>query len=258
MSQNPLKVEVQQAFNNATLVYQGQMLTTAASFSIVKLDQGFIPEIYGLHLKSIAALKDDEKAFLLEKPKSFFENHFSNAAGNTVLGIVCNDNLIGQSIILNPNAAHPDTGMTDMAPVGAPETITVLQGVSVLPEYRNNKLMHQMVHAWLNDAMTTGKHHALAEVEVHNIGSWSAFLNEGMQITSIGVDPDDGALLYNVHETLPEILKKRLTNSFNKAAENSTICPINDFKTQQDMLANGHVISGWKKDTKEFILTPKM
>ncbi len=258
MSQNTQKVTAQQAFSTAAILHYGQMLTTAEPFMIQALDQSHLPEIYNLHLESIATLKDEEKAFLLQKPKSFFESHFSKAKGNTVLGIVCNDNLIGQSIILNPNAAHPDIGMTDMTPIGAPETITVLQGVSVLPQYRNNKLMHQMVHAWLNHGLSEGKEHALAEVEVHNIGSWSAFLNEGLQITSIGVDPDDGALLYNMHETLPEILKKRLSNSFNKAAENSTTCPIDDFKTQQDLLANGHVISGWKKDTKEFILTPKM
>lgn len=256
MSQT-IETTTQQAFTNAATLHNGHMITTAQPFTIKALGKDYVPQIYTLHLESIAALTGDEKSFLLEKPKSFFEGHFSKAKDNIVLGIVCNDNLIGQSIILNPSTTHPGTGMTAMAPVGAPDTISVLQGVSVLPEFRNNKLMHQMVHAWLNHALLQNKQHALAEVEVHNIGSWSAFLNEGMQITSIGVDPDDGALLYNMHETLPEIMKKRLSLSFNHAAENSTLCAIDDYKTQIDMLKNGHVISGWKKETKQFILTPQ-
>lgn len=258
MTQNTDTTITALKFAGAPFLYQNTLLTTPDTFAIARLEPKHLPEIISLHQQAIAALKDDEKAFMLLKKDSFFKNHFNRAKGNSVLGIICKDVLIGEAIVLHPSDSHPDTGMTDMAPVGKPDSITVLQAVTVLPDYRKNGLMHQMVHAWLNDALMQKKHHALAEVEVHNVSSWSAFLNEGLQIASIGVDPDDGALLYNLHETLPEIMKKRLSQAFNQAAENSTTCPVNDFETQQAMLKDGYVISGWKKEAKEFILTPKM
>ncbi len=245
-------------FNDAPLLYQSRLITTPDHFTIAQLDKRHLPEIIALHREAIASLKDSEKAFMLLKKPSFFRSHFDRANGNTVLGIVSGNKLIGEAIVLHPSNDHPSTGMVDMPPVGEPGSVTVIQGVTVLPAYRKNGLMHQMVHAWLNHALISGKKHALAEVEVHNISSWSAFLNEGLQITSIGRDPDDGALLYNLHETIPEIMKKRLSESFNHAAANSTTCAIDDIKTQQDMLKNGYVISGWKKESKEFILTPKI
>ena len=244
------------AFKNAQILYKNTLLTSADDFSIALLGQEYLPQIIALHQQAIAALKDEEKAFMLPKGPDFFKDHFNRAGGNAVLGIISKDRLIGEAIILNPSDLHPQTGMTDMKPVGAPATVTVLQGVTVLPEYRRNGLMHQMVHSWLNHAIQENKRHALAEVEVHNISSWSAFLNEGLQITGIGRDPDDGALLYNLHETLPGIMTKRLSHQFNHAASNSTTCAIGDFKTQQKMLEDGYAISGWKKERKEFILTP--
>jgi hypothetical protein len=144
--------------------------------------------------------------------------------------------------------------MTDMKPVASPDQITVLQGVSVMSAFRQNKLMHYMVDAWLKNAFHQGKAHALAEVEVHNIASWSVFLSQGLKITGIGKDPDDGALLYNLHGGIPDIVGGK--SSFNHASAPMATCPMDDFKKQQDMLDNGYVISGWQKASREFILTP--
>lgn len=243
-------------FQNMPAIYQNTLLTSADQFTITQLRPEHLPQIVALHQHAVAALKDDEKAFMLLKDESFFRDHFNRAAGNTILGIICNDRLIGEAIVLHPTDAHPQSGMTDMDNVGHPNTLTVLQGVTVLPEYRRNGLMHQMVHTWLSHAYDQNKHHALAEVEVHNIASWSAFLKEGLQITSIGQDPDDGALLYNLHETLPNIMMKRLRHEFNHVAADSTACSIHDLNTQREKLADGYVISGWRKNTQEFILTP--
>ena len=256
MTQNTNTVTAPQ-FASAQTLYQGSLLTAPDDYAIARLQPEHLPAIIDLHKQAIAALKNDEKAFMLLKEDSFFRNHFNRAAGNAVLGIICKDQLIGEAIILHPTETAPDTGMTDMPAVGKADSVTVLQAVTVLPDYRKNGLMHQMVHVWLNHAWNEKKHHALAEVEVHNISSWSAFLNEGLQITGIGVDPDDGALLYNMHETLPEIMKKRLTQTFNQEAANTITCPIDDFHQQQDRLDHGFIISGWKSASREFILSPR-
>ena len=123
------------------------MITTGESLLIVSLDQIHLPQIINLHDQTIAQLQPHEKAFMLHKPPSFFRDHFNKASGNTVIGVLKGEQLIAESIILCPSPTHPDSGMTDMKPVASPDQITVLQGVSVMSTFRQNKLMHHMVDA---------------------------------------------------------------------------------------------------------------
>ncbi|WP_435641638.1 GNAT family N-acetyltransferase [Micavibrio aeruginosavorus] len=243
------------AFNDCPVLYKGT-LRDHSVYSVVKLDKSHLSDIIGLHNKAIQMLTEAEKAFMLPKPASFFVDHFNRNHGNTVVGVVHKGKLIGEAIVLNPSIDHPKTGMVDMPPVGAADDITLLQGVTVLPTYRNNGLMHSMVKAWLNHGIQANKGHALAEVDVNNIASWATFLDQGMEIPSIGVDPSDGTVVYNLHETLPNIQKKRLTQAFNEVADGCKTCPMHDIETQKSMLDQGYVISGWKKATKEMILRP--
>ena len=230
---------------------------TGEEFILVKLDQQHLPQIIALHDQTIASLDEKEKAFMVQKPPSFFRDHFNKASGNMVIGILNNNQLIAESIILCPSQDHPETGMVDMAPVAPPEHITILQGVAVLPEYRKNRLMHQMVNAWLNNSIGQGRPHALAEVEVSNIASWKTFLDLGLEITGIGEDPDDGALVYNMHGVIPEIQRRTVAQDFNNMAEDSILCCVDDIKKQRSLLESGYVINGYQKATREMILNPR-
>lgn len=251
----PAFKKVKTPFNDCAVLHEGTMRDGSA-YNVIQLDRTHLSDIIALHNKAIQMLSAEEKAFMLPKPASFFVDHFNRNHGNTVLGVLHNGKLVGESIVLNPSIEHPKTGMVDMAPVGAPDSITLIQGVTVLPSYRNNGLMHGMVKAWLNYGVKADKGHALAEVDVNNIASWATFLDHGMEIPSIGVDPSDGTVVYNVHETIPNIEKKRLTQAFNAVAPGCKTCPIHDIETQKFMLDQGYVISGWKKSDKEMILRP--
>lgn len=207
--------------------------------TLVSLSPEHIDQILSLQDEVFGALSEDERAFLVKKNRAFFEAHFSH--GNIVLGIVHDGHLVAQSVIVNPTTQHPKTGMVDMALTAKPEQITVLQGISVHPDYRGNRLMTVMVDAWLAEARRQNRTEALAEVAVGNHYSWSVFMKEGLRIDSLGIDPADGTQVYNVTANVTSLSKQRLKRTFNrKAARHGVTCPKDDLKRQRELLAEGY------------------
>jgi RimJ/RimL family protein N-acetyltransferase len=212
---------------------------TGEQYALVSLSAGNIDAILALQDVIFSSLSAMEQSFLLRKSRKFFKKHF--AAGNIVLGIVHNGQLVAQSVIVHPTAQNPKTGMVDMALDAKPEEVTIIQGVVVHPAYQGNRLMTAMVDAWLEIAEKQGRTHAIAEVAVGNYYSWSIFLKEGLHIHSLGVDPADGTQLYNIHARVAPLLKRRLTPDFNKAsAKDSVKCLQADFEAQKKLLSSGH------------------
>ncbi len=233
---------------------EGTLKKTGKPFELVCLTKADIPEIMELQGKVIGDLTEAEKVFVNEKPKSFFEDHYER--GNVVLGIRSEGELIAQAIVLNPSERHPKTGMVDMEPVGTPDSVSVLQGVLVDPEFRGNRLMQEMVAFWLDFADEIGREHVLAEIEVHNHFSWAVFVEEGLAITSIGTDPDDGAKVYNAHETVKGAKAKKLAGDFNGAAKKDSVaCHKDNIADQDALMKAGYVCIGY--DRKEEIMLMK-
>jgi hypothetical protein len=210
----------------------GQLKKTGEEYTLVSLSDKNIDQILALEDVAFAGLAAGEEAYLLRKDRNFFENHF--AAGGDVLGVVHNGHLIAQSIIVNPTAAHPKTGMAlqTAAPL---ESLTVLQGVIVDPAYQGNNLMGVMVEAWLAAAQKNGRTEALAEVLPGNAYSWSVFLQKGLHLESIGVDPADNAEVYNMHGHIPS-----LGRVFKKSAKKTVCCPQHDIAAQKQLFTAGY------------------
>lgn len=224
---------------------------TGEEYALVLLLQAHIPQILSLQENIFSHLSPEEQSFLLKKDRGFFETHFKN--GNAVIGIVHDGQLIGQSIILHPTPALPKSGMVDMALDAPADALTVLQGVIVHPDYRGNRLMTAMVDVWLSLAKEQGRTHALAETAIGNIYSWAVFLKEGLQIHSMGVDPDDGTQVYNLHARVTPLLRKRLKPAFNKASAKESIkCPRMDIEKQKNILDTGY--KGVKYDAASELL----
>ncbi|MDE2336820.1 MAG: GNAT family N-acetyltransferase [Alphaproteobacteria bacterium] len=219
------------------ILHTGRLKKNGATCHLAALDAGHIGQILALEDAAFKVLGADERHYLLRKDAAFFARHF--AAGGTVLGIVAvsadgSAQLVAQSIVINPTAARPETGMTDMAVAVAPEKLTVLEGVIVDPAWRGNGLMDAMVMHWLAQAGKNGRTHALAEVAVENAYSWSVFLKEGLHIESLGVDPADQSVLYNMHGHIPD-----LKAAFNESAKKKSAVPAADLARQKELLAQG-------------------
>jgi hypothetical protein len=215
----------------------GQLRKTGGNYALVRLSPEHIDAILKLEDAAFAALTKEEASFLLKKDRAFFEAHF--AQGNSVLGIVHNGALIAQSVILNPSARYPKTGMADMPELAGvkAEAITIQQGVIVAPAYRGNQLMDVMVGAWVAEAQKAGKTEAISEVATGNSFSWDVYLKNGFHVESIGTDSADGTRLYNMHGHLPDLAK-----AFNAAAarKKTISCPQGDLAQQQKLLAQGY------------------
>lgn len=240
-------------FNTDTYILKtGTLPKNGEAFTLVIQPAANIDAILHLQDMVMNSLTPEQKSFVLPKDRAFFEKHFKE--GSIVLGIFHDDQLIAQSIIVNPTAANPKTGMTDMPDMPSPEKLTVIQGVLVHPAYRGNKLMGEMVDAWLAIAKSDGRDHAIAEVSTDNHFSWQVFMKEGLKIHSIGIDPDDGTFLYNMHADVTQLIETRLSKEFNAKAEKIIVnCDKADLDKQSDLIKKG--FKGEKLLQNEIIFT---
>lgn len=224
-------------------------------FNLVYLNQSHAPQAAAFHNHIVSLLTQHEKSYVIEKDEAYFVSHFAKGAGNAVIAILDGNLIIGQSIIVQPTAQYPDTGMVDMTPVARPEKVSVLQGVLVSPAYRGKGLMQAMVAAWLKHAHSHGRTHALSEIEVRNVASWSAFLKEGLTLTSIGVDHRDLSFVYNAHAQISSLPPKTLTLAFNDAtAGDQVICRKDNLEQQQTLFRQGYSCIAYYKPAECFIL----
>ena len=90
----------------------GALKKTGDAYHLVALGEDHIDQILALEDIAFRSLGADEQHYLLRKDRAYFEKHF--AAGGTMLGIAHEGRLIAQSIVINPTAARPATGMSDM------------------------------------------------------------------------------------------------------------------------------------------------
>ncbi len=202
--------------NPAQFLTKGTLAKTGQPYEMVLQGAGDIDAILDLQKIAMDDLSDEEKSYLVPKDRAFFEKHF--ASGNLMLGIISEGKLVAQCVIVNPTKQSPKTGMTDMPGRLAPHRVTVIQGVIVHPDYRGNRLMSEMVDVWLEIARMQGRRHAISEVTVDNHFSWAVFMKEGLQLHSIGYDPDDAVHLYNMHAEVSQLIEQRLNIAFNQVA----------------------------------------
>lgn len=238
--------------NNNEILNIGTLCKSGQNYCVKLLDADCLDEIMGLQQKIIDSLPDDQKSFILPKSRTFFENHFKRGA-NTMIGIYCEGELIAQSIVLNPSAAHPETGMVDMALVDKPETLSIIEGVLVDPAFRGNRLMEEMVGHWIDYAEQIGRKHVIAEIAIDNPYSWGVFLDKGLTLHSTGTDPDDGTELYNAHESIANIRSKQLSGVFNHYAEKKT-CDAHDLDTQKELLKQGFKGVAYDRKSKKLTM----
>ena len=224
---------------NNTVLKTSPMKKAAGNYALVLLQPKDIGAMLELQAEIFAALPPEQESYLHHKDEKFLSKHF--ASGNIALGIVHNGKLVAQSIVVNPTAANPDTGMTDPDLKIIPQKSTIIQGVVVHPNYRGNNLMTVMVDEWLAIAKSQKRTHAYSEVTVENHHSWSVFLKEGLHITGIAHDPVDNSTVYDMHASVTHLIKQRAKADFNKAATISAPCHASQLLAQKALLRKGYV-----------------
>lgn len=238
---------------NKTLGF-GQLEKSGDVYEVHLLGKHDIPDILNLQQKIFNDLPEEQKSFILPKTEEFFEKHFSRGH-NQMLGIYVDGKLIAQSIILNPTEEHPETGMVDMKDVDSPDKVSIIEGVLVDADYRGNHLMEKMVQYWIDYTDSIGREHVIAEIAVDNPYSWGVFLDKGLTLHSMGVDPDDGTELYNAHETVENIKDKNISGHFNYYAEKKLkTCDAQDLDQQKQLMQDGYIGTSYNRQTKKIIM----
>ncbi|MAS86980.1 MAG: hypothetical protein CMH30_03250 [Micavibrio sp.] len=171
------------------------------SLHIQQLFEEDIPHLLKLQTIVYNALDDDKKRFILPKSPEYLKKHFTN--GSTAIGVWCEGVHVAQCLIALPSADFPSTAMVDIDIPHPVETLCVLQGLLVHPNYRGLSLGIMMINAFIEIGEFYGKKHAYAETEQRNKHSWSLFERAGMPIVSKGTDPEDGANVYHHYLALP-------------------------------------------------------
>lgn len=181
-------------------VIHGKVIDKPVQYTIVELTKADIQTMLYFQNIILHSLKEEEKSYFNEKSKGFLTKHFNQ--GSKAIALVCDGHLLGQALLVHPTQLHPKTGMTDMADVGAPETVSVIQGLGVHPMARGMKIGDKLIKAWMDVAKDDNREHVIAETEQNNVYSWSLFVKNGVDIVSEAEDPSDGAQLYNHHKKL--------------------------------------------------------
>ncbi|GEM_PF-931199 len=249
--------------NTGEILEQGFLPKSGEFYVMQFLDLSHLDEMLALQDRVYADLPDSEKNFIIPKTREFFEKHLTS--GHPIIGVVCGDQIVAQSIIRTPSVTDPKTGMTDMPHLSdlPVDTLTIMQGVLCDPAHRGNKLMQGMVKQWLSWAGANGRSNAVAEIEVRNHHSWSVFIDEGLWLVSIGHDKSDGSNLYNAHQALPEDGRikykaiKKIGEEFTNVAkgESFTTCPTQDLQQQKALMDLGYACRGWDKSSKTMAFT---
>ncbi len=221
-----------------TVLRTDRLEKTGEQYALVSLSAQNIDQILALKDIAFDNLGAGEKTYLADnKDRDFFESHF--AVGNEVLGIVHDGHLIAQAIIVNPTPANPETGLA--IEVDAPiDSIAVLQGAIVHPDYRGNHLQGVLVDERIAMAERNGRTEIFSEVALNNSFSWFVLMKKGLHIESTGISPHTGAEVYVMRGKPPAL---HLT--FNGSAEDKRQCPQLDIAQQKDLLAAGYKGTGF-------------
>lgn len=218
-----------QFFKSSEILKTGVLPKTGGSYTIGLLSTQHIDQVLDLQSATLQKLSPQEKTFLAKRDRSFLEKHF--AAGNLMIGITHKGRLIAQSIVANP-ATYPGV---------VSGLVSILKGVIVDQAYRGNGLMTLMVDCWLDIAQQEKRRHALAVVVTANTYSWSVFMQQGLDIQSMGIDPDDGSQIYNMHADVATLRAGMFMPKFNcRSHKGSTLCAKDDLATQEKLLATGY------------------
>jgi hypothetical protein len=237
-----------------TLIESFILATEKKECSIGYLNASNTKTAHSFHAHINSSLSTTESNFFLEKDYSYFQDHLSPDTEGEIIGAIVDGKLVAQAIIHNPEPKKPDTGMVDLQRSFNALDCTVIQGIGVLPEVRGNQLAERIAQAWLKDAHRKGKVHALAEIEIRNIASWNSLIKGGLDLIEIGIDPEDGSVLYNAHALVKDAIQKPLKTEFNHHAQKDLIfCQHTDMAQQEILFGKSYKGIAFDKKTKSII-----
>lgn len=165
-----------------------------------KLDITDLKNLIDLQDKIIADLKPDEQHFILHRTASEFLKALENKS-TYVFGLYDGERLVSQSILSLPQD-NEKRELSEFAGEFKNSEIAIYKAVLVDPEYRGMGLMKTMLKTRERTAQMNGRHTAITQIAADNPASWVNAIQYGMQITKVGLDPEDDAKVIYLQKRL--------------------------------------------------------
>lgn len=219
-----------------------------------KLNITDLKNLIDLQDKIIADLKPDEQHFILHRTASDFLKALDNES-TYVFGLYDGDRLVSQSILSLPKD-NEKRELDEFASELKNSEIAIYKAVLVDPEYRGHGLMKKMLKIREETAQMNGRHTAITQIAADNPASWVNAMQYGMQITKVGLDPEDDAKVIYLQKRLDGKVDPRLN------MDESFFMPLgNDvhkkvpviFNKMQEWSKKGLVGTAWNKDTNTIV-----
>lgn len=224
---------------------------------IKKLTIEDLDKMVTLQKKINDSLADDEKHFILPKSRKEFFRTLTNSNYH-VAGIFDGEELVGQATVGLPQ----DGEKRDLSEYGDQyknSEIAIYKTIIVNPEYRKHGFMKKMLEYFESGILSKERKVALIQIAVDNPASWINAMRHGMEITKVGLDPEDNAkVLYlekningklNTNITYEKGYKFKLGENIHKNA------PI--LFNKMYMLSKTMAGREWDKETNSIVWYPK-
>jgi GNAT superfamily N-acetyltransferase len=167
-----------------------------------------LPSLLDLQSRVVADLKSKNKLhYIVPRTADYFKEHLSSP--HKIIGLKDNGVFIAQAIYHNKKSfiAKDDIGLKHLARIQHNDSISILQGALVDPDFQGQGLMKKIIEHWMLWAQNNGYHHALARTEVSHKASQNSFFHHGFDIVDTIIDARDGA---SVHVLYRSLTKERL------------------------------------------------
>lgn len=159
--------------------------------TVKKLNIENLADVMKLQQKIIGNLHPDEQHFILHRTAEDYMKSLDGRSSN-MLGVFDGETLIAQTVYSLPHNGE-SRDMPEFKPEIENKDLVLYEAILVDPVYRGSSLMKRMLEYIENNALDSGRTHAIIQIAVDNPASWINALHHGMSITKVDLDPADGA-----------------------------------------------------------------
>ena len=220
------------------------------------LTVGDLPAIMALQQKIIDALPPHQKDFIIGRTPDDFKHLLTPPSG--LYGCFDGDKLVAQMAYDLPTTRHVGTYPEFKPNIGA-EKLIVFEAILVDPAYRGHGLMQRML-AKVGDMLheqNPKRTYAIMQIASANLASWKSALHDGMNITKVAKDPQDGTPCFYLEKNMKFSKTSMATPAFYVNLENYPPQSPAFFQYMRTLYKHGYIGTGYDKKLNSIALIKK-
>ena len=176
--------------------------------TVKKLNIENLADVMKLQQKIIGNLHPDEQHFILHRTAEDYMKSLDGRSSN-MLGVFDGETLIAQTVYSLPHNGE-SRDMPEFKPEIENKDLVLYEAILVDPVYRGSSLMKRMLEYIENNALDSGRTHAIIQIAVDNPASWINALHHA----PVPFPVQNDARIYsmhlgeNIHAAIPALFHK--------------------------------------------------